>query len=333
MALDKLVDSAQLDSDLGDVADAIRAKSGGSGQLAFPAGFISEIGSIETGGGGGIETVTISDSGSVSRAIDSNTIYVFTGNLTGLTISFNDGLDAFYQVVFSVGSTVPTISIPSGVNDVCGFVPHKNYKHTLTFSNGNLFVDISPILPNGFTKVSCVSIPEGGYVDTQKTAQYPLDSFFIDARVDSQLNATRPIIAAKYSQSNSFHLAAYTAYTGFIFQNSVNNFVSVHTKDNNRHRFVWDRFNYCRVDSTIQGNVGTSVGNGNVLISARVNENDSVTYSGTTVWGYTHSRTGEYLVDLVPCKQESNSEYGFFDTVTGAFFGNSGTGLFTEGAE
>jgi len=50
MALDKLVDSAQLDSDLGDVADAIRAKSGGSSQLAFPAGFVSEIGSIQTGG-------------------------------------------------------------------------------------------------------------------------------------------------------------------------------------------------------------------------------------------------------------------------------------------
>lgn len=52
MALDKLVDSTQLDSDLGDIADAIRAKSGGSGQLAFPAGFVSEIGNIPSGGGG-----------------------------------------------------------------------------------------------------------------------------------------------------------------------------------------------------------------------------------------------------------------------------------------
>ena len=55
MALDRLVDSAQLDSDLEDIADAIRAKSGGSSPLAFPAGFISEIESIETGGG--IESV------------------------------------------------------------------------------------------------------------------------------------------------------------------------------------------------------------------------------------------------------------------------------------
>ena len=52
MAVDKLVDSGQLDSDLEDVADAIRAKSGSSGSLAFPSGFISEIGNIQTGGGG-----------------------------------------------------------------------------------------------------------------------------------------------------------------------------------------------------------------------------------------------------------------------------------------
>ena len=51
MSVDKLVDSAQLDSDLTSVANAIRAKSGGSGQLAFPAGFVSEISNIPSGGG------------------------------------------------------------------------------------------------------------------------------------------------------------------------------------------------------------------------------------------------------------------------------------------
>ena len=43
MALDKLVDSAQLDADLASVADAIRAKGGTSAQLAFPAGFVGAI--------------------------------------------------------------------------------------------------------------------------------------------------------------------------------------------------------------------------------------------------------------------------------------------------
>ena len=52
MSADKLVDSTQLDNDLTSVANAIRAKSGGSGQLAFPAGFVSEIQAIPSGGGG-----------------------------------------------------------------------------------------------------------------------------------------------------------------------------------------------------------------------------------------------------------------------------------------
>lgn len=61
MALDKLVDSTQLDADLTSVADAIRAKSGGSSALAFPAGFVSEIGNIPSGGGG--QTVYASSTG------------------------------------------------------------------------------------------------------------------------------------------------------------------------------------------------------------------------------------------------------------------------------
>lgn len=46
-------------SDLTSVANAIRAKSGGSSQLTFPAGFVSEIQSIQTGGSSS-HTVTVS---------------------------------------------------------------------------------------------------------------------------------------------------------------------------------------------------------------------------------------------------------------------------------
>lgn len=51
MALDKLVDSTQLDTDLTSVANAIRTKGGTSAQLAFPAGFVSAVEAIQTGGG------------------------------------------------------------------------------------------------------------------------------------------------------------------------------------------------------------------------------------------------------------------------------------------
>ena len=51
MALDKLVDSAQLDTDLTAVADAIRTKGGTNAPLAFPQGFVDAVGAIESGGG------------------------------------------------------------------------------------------------------------------------------------------------------------------------------------------------------------------------------------------------------------------------------------------
>lgn len=58
MALDKLVDSTQLDTDLASVANAIRTKGGTSAQLAFPADFVSAIAAISGGGGGGLEYET-----------------------------------------------------------------------------------------------------------------------------------------------------------------------------------------------------------------------------------------------------------------------------------
>ena len=52
MALDKVIDSAQLDADLTAVADAIRTKGGTSEALSFPDGFVSAVEGIQAGGGG-----------------------------------------------------------------------------------------------------------------------------------------------------------------------------------------------------------------------------------------------------------------------------------------
>ena len=51
MAYDKLVDSGALDTGLTSIADKIRSRSGGSNQLLFPTGFVSEIDNIPQGGG------------------------------------------------------------------------------------------------------------------------------------------------------------------------------------------------------------------------------------------------------------------------------------------
>lgn len=60
MAVDKLVDSTQLDADLTSVANAIRTKGGTSASLAFPSGFVSAIADIPSGGGGWTEITAAS---------------------------------------------------------------------------------------------------------------------------------------------------------------------------------------------------------------------------------------------------------------------------------
>lgn len=64
MALDKLVDSTQLDACCTAEANAIRAKTGGSSQIAYDwansKGFADAIASIPTGGGGTtLQTTTV----------------------------------------------------------------------------------------------------------------------------------------------------------------------------------------------------------------------------------------------------------------------------------
>lgn len=63
MAVDKLVDSTQLNADLTSVANAIRAKGGTSASLAFPAGFVDAIGDIETGGGVTVSPLSVTANG------------------------------------------------------------------------------------------------------------------------------------------------------------------------------------------------------------------------------------------------------------------------------
>lgn len=130
MAVDKLVDSAQLDADLTSVANAIRTKGGTSGALSFPNGFISAVEAIETAQW---TEQTVSTAGAVTQAIDPYVIYHFTGALTALTITLNtpaSGQIAHYHFDFNCGSTAPTVTIPNTVTmpDSNSFDADKHYE-------------------------------------------------------------------------------------------------------------------------------------------------------------------------------------------------------------
>lgn len=124
MAVDKLVDSSQLDSDLTSVANAIRTKGGTSASLAFPAGFVSAIAAIPTGGGGssvesGTYTPTVrTKSHSITTQESKSNFVVFAGD--GFSYSLGSaamilGIYGHYCVgTNNSGSTVGTISNSQG---------------------------------------------------------------------------------------------------------------------------------------------------------------------------------------------------------------------------
>lgn len=70
MAVDKLVDSTQLNTDLTAVANAIRTKGGGSASLAFPGGFVSAVQAIPTGiTPSGTKQISITENGTVTEDV------------------------------------------------------------------------------------------------------------------------------------------------------------------------------------------------------------------------------------------------------------------------
>lgn len=137
MSLDKLVDSTQLDSGLTSVADAIRAKSGGSSQLAFPAGFVSEIQAIPSGGGGSNNSFEV-----VDVVVDNK-----KANAT-LPIPISDASKDNYLMIYSV--------VESGV-----------------YSNGVLTMDQSPTVPASLNIPifgTCLRVSNNGKVTFTGTA-------------------------------------------------------------------------------------------------------------------------------------------------------------------
>ena len=105
MAVDKLVDSTQLNSDLTSVANAIRAKSGGSSQLAFPAGFVSEIGNIPSGGGnGGLANMV--DVNSQDYQFAYMLMKLKKGETVGGTVTFTSAFANTSQLLIATGLTV-----------------------------------------------------------------------------------------------------------------------------------------------------------------------------------------------------------------------------------
>lgn len=140
MAVDKLVDSSQLDSDLTSVANAIRSKTGGSASLAFPSGYVAAINSIPIYT---VRTITksltkVTASNSASDIINGSSYYCELTPDSGYLIS---------SITVTMGGVDITSQVFSGGIGEKGIVANGTYNA----SDDNL---------SGYSKV-VVNVPTG----------------------------------------------------------------------------------------------------------------------------------------------------------------------------
>lgn len=161
MAIDKAIDSTLLDANLTLIANAVRAKSGASAQLAFPDGFVSAINGISGGSyayivvsfPAGTSSCTCSN-GSVTLTADASALakglYVFAIPSAGTwTVTANSGtLSKTQSVSITAEGQAESVNISfwDGVlydagnqyTDITGGWEKAGTTNTVTFNDTNI---------------------------------------------------------------------------------------------------------------------------------------------------------------------------------------------------
>lgn len=115
MALDKAVDSAQLNADLTAVADAIRTKGGTSAQLAFPDGFVSAVQAIE--GAPDLQIVVTTSAGATVTATKGSKTVSGTADASGNCTLIVDE-SGVWTVTATAGSSHKSAEVVVGTSSV-----------------------------------------------------------------------------------------------------------------------------------------------------------------------------------------------------------------------
>ena len=193
------------------------------------------------------------------------------------------------------------------------------------------------ILPSGYRRVNCITIPEGGFVNTGLPPTLTSE-ITITARINSTLTVTRAIWYSRYGGSSFAYVNAYGDNTGFCYQLGPPYINGVGTKDNNKHTFYSKERTFV-IDDTITAllptNPSTQIPTAPIFLAARENQSGTgyEQYSNLTVWVYQHNSDTQRTQTLVPCERLSDNTFGMYDIEANAFIGNSGTGVITEGVE
>lgn len=184
-------------------------------------------------------------------------------------------------------------------------------------------------LPPGYKRLESIKATGTQYINTQlKLAS----TDYVMAKFKNTSASGAGGIYGIYKTGESTALYANGTYYGYDATNTkVNTGVSV---DTNWHETV-HAFGYgvLMIDNTYTSFTPFSFTNTNncPLFARTYNNAIGYYFSGEVAYWQVY-RNGILYVDLVPCINPNN-EVGMYDTVGEEFYGNSGSGVFTAGAE
>ena len=180
-------------------------------------------------------------------------------------------------------------------------------------------------LPAEYTRLEYIQSTGTQYIDTGIKQQDGDEVGLVYKQITLDTSYRNLFGAAASGSSGAFFISqtSSTTYVGNVSNGNI-------PRDTNKHTLSWVTTSSSSQNVVIDGQTYVvsvliiPTPNLNVMVFARNASQDKMIGK---VYGYYQKRNGEYLINLVPAKN-SNNVIGMYDTVSGTFFTNSGTGDF-----
>ncbi|MBR6837984.1 MAG: hypothetical protein IKM94_00220 [Alphaproteobacteria bacterium] len=200
-------------------------------------------------------------------------------------------------------------------------------------------------LPDGFTELQYIESTGTQYIDTgivlkSKATVTTVGQFL------SVSSGTPISIWGFMDSSSTYPRWGWSIYTN-TWLSALNATITSGQADTNKHTFIntcyYNNNNVLGYDSLLDGNKishnvvdKTETYTSNILsayLFARNNANTAGNFSSSRIFSFNIVQDDVEVINLIPAKRNSDNVVGMYDTVSGRFFTNAGSGTFVAGPE
>ena len=255
-------------------------------------------------------------------------------------VSKDEGLN--YVKLFGKCEYVPDTYIDSIILEGGTEQLHETYLDTVTLSGGCEQRN----LPAEYTQVEYLESDGTQYIDTGIVLKSEATITTVGQNIQSSVTSGPYSFWGFMGGNNNIPRWGWSIYQNRWLPDLNATSQAPVTVDTQKHTFIntcYYNNNVLEYDSLLDGN---SISNKTVenpttytnntlsaYLFARNNNGTAGNFSSSRIFSYEIVQDGIKVLSLIPCKRNSDSVLGMYDTVTGNFLTNQGTGTFTAGAD